>query len=204
MAGQEAPAVVILECPHCGVNAQFNQFGREFHDINTDYAAYKCTVKSCNHCIMVIWHRNAREVIRVWPPQVASPPDHVPDRILDFYREAHDALHAGAPKASLVMARSAIQLTARELGAPKGSLKSELEWLKDNDKIAKELYGVADSIRLFGNEAAHPDPDELVAITGDDAEQLISFLETLLQYVFTLRAELDNLTSGSKAPDASP
>jgi hypothetical protein len=73
---------------------------------------------------------------------------------------------------------------------------SNLKELTEKGIISKQLYAQADEIRQWGNVAKH----ELIseAILKEDAEQLLAYLETLLDHVYVQPARLEALKQKRK------
>lgn len=104
-----------------------------------------------------------------------------------------------APNAAAVMARRVAQATALDLGARKDNLINQLARLRDAGKITQSLFEVAEKLRLSGNDGAHPAD----SVTVQEAQQLLSFLDALLLYVYGLPSKLrlatDPPTEGAAA-----
>ena len=54
------------------------------------------------------------------------------------------------------------------------------------DKLAKDLQETAHSVRVFGNDGAHPDKDGLTHVTEQDAGDALEFVARLHTYVYDL------------------
>jgi hypothetical protein len=63
---------------------------------------------------------------------------------------------------------------------PGGSFISYVEYLASNGYVPPNGKGWVDHIRKKGNEATH----EIVLMTQDDAQELISFSEMLLKFIY--------------------
>ncbi|GAG40223.1 unnamed protein product, partial [marine sediment metagenome] len=68
---------------------------------------------------------------------------------------------------------------------------SNLNGMKDKGIISSNLYDRANEVRLFGNVAKH----ELVpdAVEKEEAEQLLAYLEAILNAVYVEPKRLDSL-----------
>ena len=64
--------------------------------------------------------------------------------------------------------------------------------LKEKGAISDVLYRQADQVRLWGNMVGHEDISE--AITKEDCEQLLTYLEALLDAVYVQPIRLSALT----------
>ena len=81
------------------------------------------------------------------------------------------------------MCRRCLEALTKSLGAQGRNLQDKLDSLKTTGHVDSRLVEWAHSIRILGNEAAH---DTDVAITKDDAKDVLDFTEALLLYVFLL------------------
>ncbi|MEX1262715.1 MAG: DUF4145 domain-containing protein [Actinomycetota bacterium] len=94
--------------------------------------------------------------------------------------EAWACHHAGQHRAAVLMARSALQRAVRVLDPKfRGKLPAELDNLVTTGVITGQLRKNADEVRLSGNDVAHP--EELGAITAQDAEDSLIFLDDFLE-----------------------
>jgi hypothetical protein len=144
-------------------------------------AVYQCS--GCGGFVLVdLWLAvNGEDPIMdgVHPLASARPWPELPSGIADDHQEAWSCHLAGLHRASILMARSALQRTVRHLGASGRNLKGELDDLADSGKITRQLRDNADDVRLTGNDVAHP--DELTAVSGGDAEASLEFLDDFLR-----------------------
>lgn len=133
--------------------------------------------------------------IHWWPlPQARKSPD-VPSEIADALAEAATALAAGCYRASAVMARRTLEAVTVDQGQTSGTLAARLTALSSSGVLQPTLGDWAREVRLVGNTGAHFDPIETVQ--REDAEQLLSFVQELLRYLYELPAELNRRRSGS-------
>lgn len=85
------------------------------------------------------------------------------------------------------MARRAVQSACLDLGAdPTKTLFKQIEGLHGEGELSNRLKALADQVRFFGNDGAHPSSDGLENVSKDDAELAVQFLEHLIQHVFTI------------------
>ena len=119
-----------------------------------------------------------------WPLEIRSYPEHWPDGIGRFWLQAQKNILDENWDAAVVMARSALQIALRDNNASGNSLKQEIDDLAANGILAPIMKEWADQIRLLGNEAAHPDPEE-DSIDPQDAHDIVEFLNFLLEYLYT-------------------
>jgi uncharacterized protein DUF4145 len=106
---------------------------------------------------------------------------HVPPDVDALYREARDAIGAGAYTGAVLLARKLLMNIGVAQGAKEGeSFVAYVEYLADKGFVPPNGRGWVDHIRTKGNEANH----EIVVMARTDAEELISFIEMLLKFIY--------------------
>ena len=83
------------------------------------------------------------------------------------------------------MARSALQISLRDKQAQGKNLKQEIEDLAQKGILPPFMKDWSEQIRELGNDSAHPEPDQ-PSIDSRDAEDIVRFLDFLLEYLYTL------------------
>jgi hypothetical protein len=129
-----------------------------------------------------------------WPLPQAKKSADVPSDIADALAEAATALAAGCYRASAVMARRTLEAVTADQGESNGTLATRLAALSSKGVLQPTLGDWAKEVRLVGNTGAHFDPIDTVP--KEDAEQLLSFVQELLRYLYELPAELNRRRSG--------
>jgi Domain of unknown function (DUF4145) len=132
-------------CPHCHVASHFAiRYTSEYYDNESDQVeSFTVFLGQCDNCGMPIcgvYGPDAEEGDEVlWPLMVGriEYPD-VPDAIAGAAREAHQALAALAPRASVVMARATIEATAKDKGITKGDLQAKIDRLYTDGRISED------------------------------------------------------------------
>ena len=100
-----------------------------------------------------------------WMPQPGTTTDgesfaDVPASVADAAAEAVLCLEAGAPRGAILLARAAIEATAKDRGVTKGSLAQKIDQLHEGGHIRTYLRDGAYEVRYTGNDMAHGDfPD---------------------------------------------
>lgn len=189
-----------LTCPHCGVFAEFvlRHPWDENHPTQgrRHLGAWTCT--SCKYPITGARDPANNEPAQWWPREARTReyPD-VPDHIAEDASEAYVCFSVGAIKASVVMARRAVQAMAVNKGAtPKKTLFAQIDELAEKEVITPSMKDVAHEIRLTGNEGAHVDAEPvepLADLTSDEAEDVLAFMDTLLEHVYQVPARVERL-----------
>jgi hypothetical protein len=108
------------------------------------------------------------------------------------------ALGANAPRASVAMARSTIESTAKDQGVVKGNPESKIDQLAKDGHISEAMRLAAHEIRFAGNEAAHGDlVDEVISI--DDAAEIIDLMDAVLERVYQEPARVARVRANREA-----
>jgi len=157
-------------CPYCG-NRVASQLGWDGGGVAWIYV--------CPHCMNPTYFAEGDVQI----PGVAPGRDvpHLPHPVRNGYREARDALAAGAPTASVLVARKLLMNIAVTQGADPGKSFAEyVEYLAEEGYVPPKGEMWVDLIRKKGNEATH----ELPEMTDVDAGELLTFLEMLLTFIY--------------------
>lgn len=134
--------------------------------------------------------REEREWSAVYPIQHKVAPDEITEPIKSEFEEANLCYTIGAFRACISMCQIALEHIWHEQNV------SGLAELKDKGTIPTRLYDRANEIRLWGNLEKH----QLVIepISPEDAEQLLVYLEILLNEVYVEPKRLDSLTKKRK------
>jgi hypothetical protein len=188
-------------CPHCNVSSHFTRWWNdrlEWGDQGVDIVRF-CEV--CDNCEMPVCgtYLPDDEPPLVWPIAVMrkSYPD-VPDAIATAASEAHQALGAQAPRASVAMARATVEATAKQRGITKGNLESKIDQLAKDGHISEAMRLAAHEVRLAGNEVAHGDlVDE--PITVDDAAEIAELMDAILERVYQEPAKVARVRASREA-----
>ena len=107
--------------------------------------------------------------------------EHLPKNILDLYNESRNCISVNAYTASILCSRKLLMYIAISKGSPPG-----LPFQKYVDELAAKGFVPPDGkewvnhIREKGNEATH----EITIMSKDDAEDLITFIEMLLKFMY--------------------
>ena len=120
----------------------------------------------------------------VWLPQTSVWKEYedVPTDIAAVASEAYACSSINANRAAVLMARTALEATAKNKGVTSGSLYEKIDELAAGNIITGQLAQEAHEIRLLGNEMAHGDPS--TPVSGEDVSDILGFLDTVLDYVY--------------------
>jgi hypothetical protein len=199
-------------CPHCHVASHFSRRWSAHFPSDDDWDGGTVFADQCDNCDLPVCgaygpDADSEDDVTVWPALVVRPeyPD-VPDAIASAAREAHQALAAKAPRASVAMARAVVEATAKDKGITSNGIYSKIEGLAVAGHIGEDTKEAAHEIRYAGNEAAHGD---LVAdpVGVKEAAEIVELMDVILERVYTapakvarIRANREARQSGQAAP----
>lgn len=106
---------------------------------------------------------------------------HTPEDVSYLYKEARLCLSVNANTSAVLACRKLLMNLAVSKGAPEGKpFIAYVEYLSEKGYIPPNGKGWVDHIRKKGNKATH----EIEVMTPADAEDLISFIEMLLIFIY--------------------
>jgi len=117
-----------------------------------------------------------------------EPVTDIDDELVEkMYEEARNCMKVSAYTAAVLCCRKLLMHIAISKGADAGkSFVFYVKYLSDNNYVPPGAKGWVDQIRTKGNEANH----EIIVISKDDAEELISFSGMLLKIIFEFPAKI--------------
>ena len=161
---------VSIFCPFCqrhtALLAAQAEYSFGFNDTRRTPAAWEKNgmetwwIGVCNNCNSPVLVLNNGELI--YPTPLPSPTDsRIPNPMHQDLAEAKRCYSVEAYRACAVIARRAMQNACIEKGANKQKLVDQINELKANGTITKDLKEWADVVRWVGNDAAHPNNDDV-------------------------------------------
>ena len=125
-----------------------------------------------------------------WEPAHGTARDFpdVPQHIASAATEAMRCHSIAAYRASILLARSAIEATAKAKNITKGLLVTKIDELQKQDFIRAHIKAAAHEIRLFGNDMAHG--DFVNAVTEEESEEILELMGEVLNEVFQSPAKI--------------
>ena len=174
--------VLIGKCPKCGSILVGRSEQIEFEDFGAEYDRWS-------------------DIVRVYPkPPKAFSSGRIPNVVSVSLNEADRALQAGANIAACGMLGRALEALCRDILEPKPKkedapaatpqkpkknlmLGEGLKRLRDTKVIDDRLYDWSQQLHAFRNLAAHP---EDISISRNDAEDLQTFVNAIVEYVYDL------------------
>lgn len=140
----------------------------------------KLTIRICPNCLRpTFFDINKRQI----PSSIfGNDVQHLPKDIEDLYNEARACMQIQGYTSAVMDCRKLLLHIAVDRGAnPKDlSFKGCVDYLKEHHFTPPDSDEWVDHIRDQGNEANH----EIVMKTKSDAEDLITFSEMLLRYIY--------------------
>ncbi len=107
--------------------------------------------------------------------------DHLPKDVAALYGEARNCMAVSSYTAAVLTCRKLLMNVGVALGAKAGEpFMFYVEFLASKGYVPPNGKGWVDHIRKKGNEANH----EIQLMSSSDAEELISFVEMLLKFIY--------------------
>lgn len=119
-----------------------------------------------------------------WVPRAGEAPrfDDVPSHIAEAASEAHACASIGARMASILMARTVVEATAKAKGITSGRLVSKIDELASQGLVRHSTKDAAHEIRHLGNDMAHGDIEDSPAQL--DVDDVLALMDEVLNEVF--------------------
>lgn len=120
-------------------------------------------------------------------PSIGSHVSSLPREIHQIYEEARRCSTVGAYTSAVLTCRKLMMHIAVNKGAPENrSFADYIEYLVSTGYVPPDGKDWVEQIRLQGNEANH----EIVLKSSDDANDVVSFAEMLLRFIYELPAKV--------------
>jgi hypothetical protein len=174
------------------------------------HGVYQCPRSACRRTVYVvgtIGQQGDNDFVTVegrWPPLGSKPPHQsIPEPVAADWTEGHLCVGVGAYKAAAAMARRGAEGVCIDQGANrKKVLRDQIKDLVASGVLHSQLGDWANHVRLFGNSGAHPGDDGLEAVSQQEAEETLRFLDRLLEWTYIAPWEL--IQSRQQAQSAPP
>ena len=142
--------------------------------------------QACGRRFVGIKDTGSSEWSAVYPIAAKDVGPEIPEPIRGELKEAYLCFAVGAYRGCVSMCETALEALWRKQKA------SGLLDLKEKGIISPQLYEQGDEVRLWGNVAKH----ELVpdVVEKEDAEQLLTYLDAILNAVYVEPERLSRLT----------
>jgi len=179
-------------CGHCGNHLASNKgfFASPLSSTTTQLE----TIYICHFCLKPTYFDNEGNQIPSY--SYGNKVNNIPDKKVEsLYNEARNCTSCNAYTASILCCRKLLMNIAVSKGASEG-----LKFYEYVDYLSKEGYvppdgkDWVDQIRKKGNEATH----EISIMKKEDAEELITFIEMLLKFIYEFPAIIKSKIPNSK------
>lgn len=185
---------MILDCPHCGTKSvqaahiwNASEGGQDPAKVE-HWQVVQCQNGKCSRFIMRRQLANGGKLLGFYPPGTEQLSAAAPAEIREDYEEAARCLHAGCFKASMVMSRRALQRTLKAQGCTQHKLVDAIKHAVESNILRKAFHPLAEEIREFGNLGAHPDDDQLSNANQSNAEEILAFINLIVEEFYDLPA----------------
>lgn len=182
-------------CPHCGVLAQ--QLWENICGEAIDGETYlikslkltTCLNDDCNG--VCIWLD--RELVYPLGYLAPLPYDEMPDDVKSDFLEARLVVIL-SPRSAAALLRLALQKLMKHLGEPGKNINDDIKSLVKKG-LPVGIQKAFDSLRVYGNEAVHP---EEIDLTNDSetVAKLFGLMNLIVYYMIIAPNELDELYDG--------
>ncbi|HLZ75800.1 DUF4145 domain-containing protein [Phenylobacterium sp.] len=206
-------ASLILECPHCGAEqigfAIVYECGAR--PVRLDYSFMEMMICSgCEQAVVGIFdgsvgsaknnspnkcqgdpRTHGWKLYTTYPvPTRRDVPQFIPDPLAAFFRQAAESCRRGHYDASGAMSRKVVDVATKKLLggdlAKNETVYKRIEYLSEKGRLTSDLKDWAHHVRLEGNDAVHDEAQ----FTRDEAEELLSFVELFLTYIYSMPGQL--------------
>lgn len=188
-------------CPYCDRTTHLTPRWGEVSSFRGSNTAILQGAATCDHCgraslaFVANWRDfpgstgierlNAAEDRAVtWLPKKGVSPEFpdVPQHIERAAKEAHGCFSIQSYMASILMARTVVEATAKEKGITTGRLIQKIDAMAAASIIREDTKDAAHEIRHLGNDMAHGDIEDLPA--PEDVEDVLVLMDEVLAEVF--------------------
>jgi hypothetical protein len=189
---------VFYSCDECGYGSlgMLSMNEDNYYDLrsrydqapNTQFLTHEESIETMT--AVVNWYSESLQPDVTWYPMmsIGREFEDVPQHIAEAASEAYSCFSIRSYRASILMARSVLEATAKDKGIDKGSLASKIDGLEKSGVISKQIQDEAHEIRYLGNDMAHGDFVE--PVSEEDADDMLGFLATFLDYVYQMPAAI--------------
>lgn len=194
-------ALYQIECPFCAEKGNFELvFHAEKKKPNSrkklNFDVYKCG--NCAGFVHVFWsaseHPGSQGLhsykVLPWPLGKIEAPEHWPEAVKRYWKQAHDTIKGENWDAAAVMAGSALQAALRDYGAKGKNLKEEIECLAEKGVLPTIMKEWSSELRFLRNNSAHPKKNQ-TELNPQDVEDVIEFLDYFLRYLYDLPKQIN-------------
>lgn len=179
-----------IYCPKCRCHTNLiYRTGYERSLMSGKYLHH--SVEECNNCqqhfLTIRSDNRYGQILKSYPEGLPKTVDSlIADNVRKDFEEALLCQSAGAYRGAAVLARRAVQSICLDKGAKKGeNLHKQIKELFDKNIITQAIKDWADEVRYIGNDAAHPNKEE---VNKEDSEDILELLESLCNVLYVAPA----------------
>lgn len=198
------------QCPHCTKPAVIAVL-ETWIEHRWQYRDREWTTARCQSCLGPLLFERLADVadgqmypwdprVLVYPTQGGELSQAVPDTLRQTFTEAVKCMQAGCYTASVIMGRRLVEGLANLNGAQGRTLAAKLAHLKSKGILDARLLEWSDLIKNVGNDGAH---ETNSAVSRQDAQEVLRFVEALVDYHYTYRAQYDAFVERREASKAA-
>jgi len=152
--------------------------------------------QACGQRFVAKKHRYDDSWIAVYPIPHKPVAEEIPEPVRNEFQQARLCFVVEAYIGCLLVCRTALIAVQRDKGV------TNLKELKDKGFISDFLYKQADEVRLWANIVGHEDTPGVVV--KDDCDQLLAYIETLLNAIYVEPKRLSSLTQKREQIKSTP
>lgn len=175
-------------CGHCGRHVghregyffQHNNHGNQYADI-----------RICSSCHRPTYFEGDKQIPG---PIFGRSVEHLPEDIATLYEEARRDCSTGSFTSAALILRKILMHLAVNKGAKEGlTFKEYIDYLGGAGFVPPDGKTWVDRIRTKGSDANH----EIVIVTPQDAEDVLTFTEMLLRFIYEMPGRLKPAAVGA-------
>lgn len=192
-------------CPYCKREVSFNWteldimggkrsdlFYHHYKNEHSSWTILECP--NCKNCVLVNCVKNSHanfQLKKIFPYPLPSKTDErIPEKIKNDIDEAKLCFSVRAFNGSASMSRRALQRACKEKGATKRDLIDQIEELAIGGVITTDLKELAQTVRLVGNDGAHPND---IDVEEQDAKEILELAEQFMEVIFVAPARVKEI-----------
>jgi len=138
------------------------------------------------------------ELVRVHPKPRRILSSSVPKLVKESLKESEKCMQVGAYIAATAMAGRSLEAVCRHFATEATNLGRGLKDLHDKKVIDDRLFQWGEQLRIHRNVAAHATD---IQISATDAEDIVTFVYAIVEYVFELTQKFDDFQKRRKKDD---
>lgn len=189
-------------CTHCHHDVEANLI-RHFDSTVIEGIQYKYGFHKCPRCQSPLLVQRSRQKgmgprinqVTLFPLEPFKVDAAFPAAVKHDYEETVKCFQANAYTATAIMCRKMLECILEEKKVVGRNLSEKLSRAKEDKVIDATLLQWANMLRLVGNEAVH---GIAATFTKEDAEDALTFIRAILEYIYTYRSKFDQFLARRK------